>query len=273
MLDLQTTVVNGIPMRWHERGEGRPVVLVHGIPTSPSVWRHVTPLVEGRVLAWEMVGYGSSIPHGQGRDISVAAQAQHLLAWLDHLRIERPLLVGHDLGGGVAQIAAVHAPKRIAGIVLTQAISYDSWPIPSVKAMRALAPMMARAPTAVFRALVASLIHRGHDDRSRAREAVPLHLRPYLQHGGAKAMVRQVEALNVEDTLAIQDELPSLDIPARIVWGEDDQFQKVEYAERLAADLDAPLQRIRGGKHFTPEDHPQAIADAASAILQKAGAT
>jgi pimeloyl-ACP methyl ester carboxylesterase len=46
--------VGGVPMRWLESGTGHPVVLVHGIPTSPELWRHVLPRVEGaRLLAWE----------------------------------------------------------------------------------------------------------------------------------------------------------------------------------------------------------------------------
>ena len=52
---------DGVRMRWEETGEGLPVVFVHGIPTSPRLWRHVMPRVKGRALAWEMVGYGASI--------------------------------------------------------------------------------------------------------------------------------------------------------------------------------------------------------------------
>lgn len=65
--------------RWAEHGTGAPVILVHGIPTSPRLWRHVMPLVEGRSLAWEMPGYGSSIPQGVGKDLSLSAQAGYLL--------------------------------------------------------------------------------------------------------------------------------------------------------------------------------------------------
>ncbi len=55
-------------MRWEEQGEGTPVVFVHGIPTSPRLWRHVVPRVEGaRRLAWDMVGYGASIAEGRHR--------------------------------------------------------------------------------------------------------------------------------------------------------------------------------------------------------------
>lgn len=57
-------------------------------------------------------------PQGVGRDISVARQADYLVAWLDAIGVERAVLVGHDLGGGVVQIAAVRSPSRCAGPVL-----------------------------------------------------------------------------------------------------------------------------------------------------------
>ncbi|MGH2380987.1 MAG: alpha/beta fold hydrolase [Candidatus Limnocylindria bacterium] len=59
-------------------------------------------------------------PEGRGRDISVGRQADHLLAWLEELGVDRVTLVGHDLGGGVAQIAATRAPDWFAGMVLTR---------------------------------------------------------------------------------------------------------------------------------------------------------
>jgi len=96
-----STTVDGAPVRWLGQGTGMPVVLVHGIPTSPTLWRHVVPrLTDMRVLAFEMTGYGQSIPAGERCDISVGAQAERLLGWLDELGLERAVLVGHDLGGG-----------------------------------------------------------------------------------------------------------------------------------------------------------------------------
>lgn len=66
-MDLEQATIDGVPTRWIEQGSGRPVVLVHGAPTSPRLWRHVMPLVEGRSLAREMTGYGTSIADGHGR--------------------------------------------------------------------------------------------------------------------------------------------------------------------------------------------------------------
>ncbi|HVM28041.1 MAG TPA: alpha/beta hydrolase [Mycobacteriales bacterium] len=258
----RTATVDGTPVRWLEQGAGTPVVLVHGIPTSPALWRHVLPLLPDlRVLAFEMTGYGESIPAGQGRDISVSAQADRLNAWIEHLDLGPVTLVGHDLGGGVVHIAAVRRPDLCAGILITNGIGYDSWPIPSVKAMRATAPLLARLPALALKPAFGVLLARGHDDVAKAKEALGVHHRPYAAHGGGAAMARQVAALDVRDTIAVQGRLPGLGKPARVVWGVADQFQKVEYGERFARDLGTPLRRIEGGKHFTPEDHPGILAE------------
>lgn len=263
-----TATINGINMRWEEDGEGVPLVLVHGIPTCPALWRHVVPKIEeARCLAWEMVGYGASIPAGHGRDISVGRQADYLAQWIEHLRIGPVILAGHDLGGGVAHIAAVRHPDLCEGLFLTNAIGYDSWPIPSVKAMRAAGPVVRHLPDAAFKQVFRTFIHRGHDDAAMADESVAAHWPHYERHGGAEAFVRQVESLKVQDTLAVAAELPALGIPARIAWGDADQFQKIEYGERFARDLAAPLRRIEGGKHFTPEDHADVLAQELNQLI------
>ncbi len=148
----QTATVEDIVFRWEEQGDGTPVVLIHGIPTCPALWRHVVPRLTGvRCLAWEMVGYGASIPQGRDRDMSVGRQTDYLVTWLRHLGLDQVVLAGHDLGGGVAQIAAVRNPGLCRGLFLTNAIGYDSWPIPSVKAMSAAGPLMRHTPNAMFK--------------------------------------------------------------------------------------------------------------------------
>lgn len=268
---IRSAVIGGITMRWIEEGEGPAVVFIHGVPTGPELWRRVLPQVAGaRRLAWEMVGYAGSIPEGAGRDMSVAGQAGHLLAWLDALGIERAVLVGHDLGGGVAQIAAMQAPARCAGLVLVNSIAYESWPIPSVRAMRAMGGIVGRLPSAAFRPVFGGFVRLGHDRRDVARESASLHWRPYAAHGGASAFIRQVRSLPTADTVVVADELPSLGVPAQIVWGAADRFQDLRYGERLAHDLGAPLVRLDSARHFVPEDHPEAVADAVGQVLTAA---
>lgn len=180
---------------------------------------------------------------------------------------EDALIVGHDLGGGVAQILAVRRPELVRGLVLMNAICYDSWPIPSVKAMGAMGSAVERLPNSLFHQVYSAFLHRGHDNRERARESVEEHWPYYERAEGAAAMIRQVRSLNVNDTLAIADQIPKLNVPARLAWGAADQFQKIGYGYRLAYELGAPINRIEEGKHFVPEDHPEEVAAAVNELL------
>ena len=98
------------------RGAGNPVVLIHGFPTSSHLWNDVVPLMPAghRIVVVDLLGYGrSDRPHGRGVD--VAAHAERIAALLDELHIDRACVVGHGMGGGVAQWLAVrHASRVIA---------------------------------------------------------------------------------------------------------------------------------------------------------------
>lgn len=267
-MEFQEMLIGSVSIRWLEQGEGFPVVFVHGIPTSARLWRHVIPKLSGaRCMAFEMVGYGSSIAAGHGRDISVAKQAQYLLAWLDELGVDHAVLVGHDLGGGVVEIAAVRGPVRCAALVLTNCISRDSWPVPQVKIAARLGGVLGRLPNAAFQWMFPGMLRPGHDTVPQAREAAAVHGTEYLKHDAWAAFVRQIRSLRTEDTLAVADQLSSLHVPARVVWGTADQFQTIGYGERLARDLGVDVRRIESARHFTPEDHPEVIAAAVEEVL------
>lgn len=71
--------------------------------------------------------------------------------------------------------------------------------------------------------------------------------------------------------MAISGRLHTVNLPARVVWGEADGFQKIEFGERLAAELGCDIIRIPKGKHFTPEDHPGTVAAALNSLLPASG--
>ncbi|RJE79872.1 alpha/beta fold hydrolase [Paracoccus sp. JM45] len=268
-MNSHTMTVDDIEMRWEETGTGDPVILVHGIPTCPALWRDVVPHVENRrVLAWEMPGYGASIPQGKDRDISISAQADYLVAWMRSQGITKAVLAGHDLGGGVVQVAAVRHPEMVSGIFLTNVISYDSWPVPVIQGVAAAGSILKYAPDGSLHRLLKMIYSQGHETKEAAQAAFDTHSGHYDRNEGAADFVRQAQSLDVGDTKSIADQLPNLNIPTRLVWGAADDFQKIEYGERLAKDLKAPLYRIEGGKHFTPEDHPKLIADEINTLIK-----
>lgn len=269
---VHSAMVGNILMRWEEHGpsDGLPVVLVHGNLTHPRLWRHVIPRVSGsyvRCLAWEMVGYGWSMTEGLGRDISVARQAAYLLAWLQHLGIERAIFVGHDLGGGVIQRLLVEHPDLTAGLVLADSVAYDNWPVAAMRGAQKISGLIPYLPPTLVKPLfLRALGNLGHDEPVRGAESAAVHWQPYMRAVGPRAFAHQLRSLDPRDTLSIAHALPRLDVPARIVWSERGPLG-LAAAEQLAADLGAPLRHIPGARHFTPEDHPDAIAAAIREVI------
>lgn len=263
-----TAVVDGLALRWVEEGRGAPTtVFLHGLPTSPELWRHVLPRIPGRRLAWELVGYGDSIPAGRGRDVSVAAQAGYARAFLDAAGVGRAVVVGHDLGGGVAQRLALDAAARVAGLLLIDAIAYDAWPGAIVRSARATAPLTLRLPAAAVRRIFGALVGLGYAGRTARREGAYVHWRPYAAHGH-DALATQLASLRTADTAAIAHRLPGIAVPARVLWGARDPFLPVAVGRRLAADLRAPFMALPGARHWLPEDQPREVADALDALLR-----
>jgi pimeloyl-ACP methyl ester carboxylesterase len=274
--NVRSARVQGITMRWEEHGlptAHDTVVLLHGLPTSPRLWRYVMAQVQRpgmRCLAWELVGYGGSLREGLGHNISVARQAEYLRFWLAHLGIERAIFVGHDIGGGVAQRLAVLYPEVCAGLVLVDSVAYDNWPVAPVAAARKVTKVLERTPPKlVARAIRRGIEALGDQDDAIRRTSARLHAAPYARPEGPAALAHQLRSVNPLDTLNIVSQLPELRVPARVVWGEDDLLS-LDSGEQLAHDLRARLLCIAHAGHYTPEDHPGTVARAINQVLTEA---
>ncbi|MCC9136528.1 alpha/beta fold hydrolase [Pontibacter silvestris] len=267
-------VVDGINMRWEEHGDNStgsiPVVMVHGIPTHPRLWRYIIPKVARpgiQCFAWELVGFGWSMEEGLHRDISVAKQAEYLYSWLQHKGITRAVFVGHDLGGGVLQQLLTHHPELCAGLTLVDCIAYKNWPVTLVRLARSMNAVIDKIPAPLLKpVLLAGFMNLGHDSAQRRWNSFELHWQPYARSVGPKAFAHQLRNLNSDDTAAVADQLPNIQAPAHVVWGDADPLG-MSSAEKLATALHAPLTRIPNGRHFTPEDHPKEVATAINAVL------
>ncbi len=99
-------------------GDGRPVVLLHGLASNARWWLLVGPLLARRyrVLALDQRGHGESAKPDTGYDF--ATVVGDLAAFVEALDLERPVVVGHSWGGNVAlEYAATH-PDQAVGLVL-----------------------------------------------------------------------------------------------------------------------------------------------------------
>ena len=132
-----TTEVLGRTMAYVEEGEGDPIVLLHGNPTSSYLWRDVIPHLadRGRCIAPDLIGMGDSDKlEGQGDDrYRFVEHRRYLDALLDQLGVtEDVTLVIHDWGSGLGFDWANRHRDAVRGIAYMEAIvmpvTWDDWP-------------------------------------------------------------------------------------------------------------------------------------------------
>src|SRR5690606_16948185 len=114
--------VGDIDLRYHEAGEGEPLLLLHGLGGSHLDWEYQIPFfaTRYRVLAPDLRGFGDS-PRGRGR-MSVRGHALDIAAFLDAMGIERCHLIGHSMGGAIAQQLALDQPQRVERLVIANSV-------------------------------------------------------------------------------------------------------------------------------------------------------
>jgi pimeloyl-ACP methyl ester carboxylesterase len=251
-------------------GAGQAVLLVHGIPTSSRLWDGVgADLAAGHdVAAFDMLGYGESakpVDH----DVSMAAQARLVPPLLDALGLDRVVLVGHDLGGAVAQRVVLEAPERVSGLVLIDSVSFDSWPIARMRALRALSPPFTRRwPRLWFGYFDRTL--RPYVPKGEPREALAASLAAWSgDRDSAEAWIRNTRAMDARITAEIAPRLGEVAVPAHVVWGRRDPFQKVRWAARLRDAIPGATLSVLDGGHFLPWDRPAEVAAEIRALANR----
>jgi haloalkane dehalogenase len=130
--------VSGQRMAYHERGEGAPILFLHGNPTSSYLWRNVMPELEGlgRLIAPDLIGMGDSakLPDPDPDTYRFTTHREFLGGFIDAVisPAESVVLVVHDWGSALGFDWANHHRGRVRGIVYMEAIvrpiaGWDEW--------------------------------------------------------------------------------------------------------------------------------------------------
>jgi pimeloyl-ACP methyl ester carboxylesterase len=250
---------------YHRFGHGRSVALIHGIPTWSHLWRNVIPplIQDGlEIIAIDLLGYGDS-DKPIGADLGVAAQAELVAAVLRKLNWDGSAIVGHDIGGGVAQLMCANDPEAAERLVLVDTIAYDSFPEPGIARLKdPVWDSILSAPDFDLQKGLTKGFMRGmvHNDRITP-ELIAAYERPFRGVDGRLAYLRTARALRTEDLAARMNEVEKLNIPTLIMWGAEDVFQPIRYGAQLAAAMPrARFEKVDHAGHFLPEDEPRIVA-------------
>jgi pimeloyl-ACP methyl ester carboxylesterase len=246
-------VVGGLKTHFVARGKaGQPIVFIHGFGSCTYSWRkNLEPLAARgfRVYAIDVKGFGLTAKPKDGQ-YHLAAFTQHLIDFLDAMKLDRPILVGNSMGGAVAARLALLHPERVAGIVLVDAapphVALKPRDMPGGGSVTPPAPILmlgSRFAPALARAMITrglveqSLRVAYHDPKFVTDEEVEIQLRPMAVDGAAEALA----ALTPSPAGPIEPTPPlsSLKVPALIVWGRYDRIIPVAMADFFAHELPA----------------------------------
>ena len=118
--------IDGNRIHYVEKGEGRPILMIHGLGGHLHQMRR--PLMEEfgdgfRLIAMDRPGSGYST-RATGLDGRLSEQAGIVIRFIEELGLEKPLLVGHSLGGAIALAVALDHPEAISGLALISPLTH-----------------------------------------------------------------------------------------------------------------------------------------------------
>lgn len=246
-----------------------PILLVHGIPDASDSWNSIAVEL-GRthpIYAVDLAGYGYS-DRPEDYDVSLSAQANYLLELLDKLGLERVDIVGHDIGGGIAQIVAARHPQRIDRLVLINSVIDDNWPVLEMRLLRM--PLLGYAAlTTMEKPMWQYMLRKGFFDKGMVTEEM-LHRYQHWYQGapGRQRLIRNARALNNADLTTLTHEIRAVPAPTLILWGREDSYLDPGLAQKLCRDLhDCRFVFVDRAGHFVLDEQPQVVANAIQQFL------
>jgi len=246
-----------------------PILLVHGIPDASDSWGSIAAEL-GRthpVYAVDLAGYGYS-DRPEDYDVSLSAQANYLLELLDKLGLERVVIVGHDIGGGIAQILAARHPQRVDSLVLVNSVVDDNWPVLEMRMLRL--PLLSYAALTIMeKPMWQHVLRKGFFNEDMVTEEM-LHRYQHWYQGslGRQRLIRNAQALNNADLTTLTNEIRAVPAPTLMLWGREDRYLDPGLAQKLCQSLrSCRFVFVERAGHFVLDEQPQVVANAIQQFL------
>ncbi len=250
-------------------GRGEPLVLIHGLATTRSIWRDAAPRLAAsrQVVTLDVPGFGASRPVGRGFDLDdVAAR---VAADLRAGGVSEPYdLVGHSMGAAVALMLAAREPAAVRSLVLVSPAGLRPLPLVAAAALGVAAelyiPLRRRAsPLAGWSWGRRLLMAGGVVDGAALEPAVVRQL--VGASLGARRIGPALSAVASADLRAILAELP---MPVGAVWGRGDRVIPPGGAETVRGlRPDAVCEVVDGAGHISMVEQPDAFVEALERVL------
>jgi haloalkane dehalogenase len=262
---IKVVQVDGLRLAYRELGEGPPVLLLHGWPTSSFLWREVMrPIARARrVVALDLPGFGASDkPVGIRYSFEFFDRALDL--FLAELEIDELGLAVHDLGGPIGLHWALHRPGRLTKLALLNTLVYPEFSQAVKDFVHAcITPELREQLTspagleAIVRDGLAEPAHFSAEMLAAVQE-------PFRSAEARRALADAGVGVGRKGFAAIAQKLPSLRVPVRIVCGARDRLlpDVAETMSRVRGDLpQAEITALPDCGHFVQEEAPETVGE------------
>lgn len=260
----RVTLRTGPTLRLLEAGpaEGPPLLLLHGWAVSAYLWRYnILPLAAAgyRVYAPDLPGHGLSDAPATAGSYTLPRFAEHVLALLDALGVERAPVCAQSMAGKIAVRVALDAPARVSQLLLFGPVGFGL--IPPWQSLSPLIPTPSGAFIQRFvpRTLVAVVQQRVYGKLGFFTER---DVDEYWAPSQFPAVVRANFQMLQEFPWGLWSEitLQALRLPTQVVFGTRDRTVRPKHAQRLAAALpQGQLTWITDGGHVVMEEIPERV--------------
>lgn len=243
--------VDGVRLHYVERGEGPPVVLIHGNTVQLQDFM-VSGLVgrlasNHRVIAFDRHGFGHS-ERPRDRLWTPFAQAQALGAALSKLGIDRAAVVGHSMGTMVALALALDRPAQVSSLTLLGGYYYPKARIDALMmapvALPVIGDVMRYTVTALSgRALIGSSVKAMFAPNGVPADFFPMMSREMMLRPSQLRANAEDASFMMSAAQSLRERYGELRMPVTIIAGEEDAIVDIEaHSERLHQDL--PLSEL-----------------------------
>jgi len=260
------------------KGDGPPVVLIHGMINSSRHWAKVANHLAAThtVIAPDLIGHGeSSTPRG---DYSLGAHASTIRDLLTVIGVERATIAGHSLGGGVAMQFFYQFPQRTERLILISSggLGREVSPMLRGAALPGAGVGLALAANRVVLgalSLASWLLRRVGSDLARQTDAIARALKPLAPAGARRAFLETLRSVidirgqkvSATDRLHLLETTPTL-----IVWGERDNT--IPLAHGMHSHMAIPnssFETLPHAAHFPNLEDPDSLAEVIAGFLSE----
>jgi 3-oxoadipate enol-lactonase len=225
---------------------GEVVCFAHALLADSGMWAEQTAALLGagfRVLRIDMRGHGGS--DAGGERCSVLDLAQDVIAVLDHLSLERVHFVGLSIGGIIGQAIAIHFPKRLLSLVLSDTNAASSPNAKTMWAERIAIVREAKSVAPLGAGMMARLLSKEFAKKNPVRWKQILTTIECTRPEGMYACAEALQNFNFERELA------SVLAPVLVLCGENDPATPPAEARKIAGLIaNAKYEEIPGALHF-----------------------